>query len=227
MNEKFREHLETAITEQIPQFLEILKQHYEQIPKHLKGDFNRLKGEFRSPPNNFSLGDWKSRLSTLIMDFGFEIVGEVNKEILKEDNLWKGQRIINTQNYFENIALHFLEQMNEKGEINLKKLIGNEMIPVYLNNIAKNPKDADSYFELGFIYNELENYEQAEKYMSNVVSIDPDFHEAWVNLGNLYASHFKEDGKAKECFEKALSIRPDDESAIYDLGCLYSVQKKK
>lgn len=24
-----------------------------------------------------------------------------------------------------------------------------------------------------------------------------------------------------------MSIRPDDESAIYDLGCLYSVQKNK
>lgn len=128
---------------------------------------------------------------------------------------------------FENIALHFLEQMNEKGEINLKKLIGNEMIPVYLNNIAKNSRDADSHFGLGDIYYQLENYEQAEKYMSNVVSINPDSHAAWGNLGVLYASHFKEDGKAKECFEKVLSIRPDDESAIYNLACLHSLQKNK
>lgn len=123
--------------------------------------------------------------------------------------------------------MHFLEQMNEKGEINLKKLVGNEMIPVYLNNIAKNPKDADSHFELGFIYNELENYEQAEKYMSNVVSINPDSHAAWGNLGVLYASHFQDNDKAKECFEKALFIHPNYEYAIYNLACLYSVQKNR
>lgn len=116
MNEKFRAELQTAISTQIPQFLEILQQHYEQIPQHLKGTFNALKREFTAQPNGFSLGDWQSRLSTLIMDFDFEIVGEVNKEIPKEDNLGKGQRIIHTQNYFENIQNMTLNQNKNNDE---------------------------------------------------------------------------------------------------------------
>ncbi|TAE75335.1 MAG: tetratricopeptide repeat protein [Bacteroidetes bacterium] len=122
---------------------------------------------------------------------------------------------------FENIALHFLEQMNEKGEINLKKLVGNEMIPVYLNNIAKKPKDADSHFGLGSIYYELENYEQAKKYMSNVVEIEPDHYDAWYNLGILYDDGFQDHEKSKEAYLKAIAIKPDDHEAWYNLGILY------
>lgn len=116
MNEKFRAELQTAISTQIPGFLEILQNNYEKVPHHLKGIFNALKHEFTVRPNGFSLGDWQSRLSTLILNFDFEIVSEVNKEIPKEDNLEKGQRIIHTQNYFENIQNMTLNQNKNDDE---------------------------------------------------------------------------------------------------------------
>lgn len=123
---------------------------------------------------------------------------------------------------FENIALHFLEEMNQKGEINLKKLVGNDMIPVYLRNIEKNPKDIISHFELGLIYTGLENYIQAEKYFKNGTEINKNDDKSWYNLGFLYHALFSDrQEEAKEAYFKAVKINENFDDAWYNLGVLY------
>ncbi len=71
MNEAFKTRLAEATFDEIPQLLEILQQHYKQIPS--KGMFNQLRKEFIDQPNNFSLSGWRGRLLTFVGGFKFHI----------------------------------------------------------------------------------------------------------------------------------------------------------
>ncbi|OJJ14490.1 hypothetical protein BKI52_42680 [marine bacterium AO1-C] len=73
MNEAFKTRLKEAILDEIPELLEALQQHYEQIPSYQKGTFNQLKKEFIAQPNNFSLDGWRSRFLVLISGFKFDV----------------------------------------------------------------------------------------------------------------------------------------------------------
>lgn len=107
MKTNFADMFQNAIETQIPDLLEHIEtNYYEQIPQHLKGNFNQLKSEYLDRPNNFVFGTWKSKVKTLIYGFGFEIEYDEtneNKKIDQKTPTEKGSRIINAQNYFENI----------------------------------------------------------------------------------------------------------------------------
>jgi hypothetical protein len=77
-NQAFIQQLNEATELEISELLGILKNQYEKIPSHLRGNFNNLKQEFIDQPNNFALGKWKARMITLIREFDFEIAPEDN-----------------------------------------------------------------------------------------------------------------------------------------------------
>ncbi|MCC5943978.1 MAG: tetratricopeptide repeat protein [Bernardetiaceae bacterium] len=122
---------------------------------------------------------------------------------------------------FQNIALNFLEQMNSTGEIDVNKMVGNKMIPVYLRKIEENPEDYEAYFGLGLAYQELENYKEAEKYYQKAIDIKPNLYEAWYNLGIVY-DDLQAYEKAIEAYQKAIDIKPDYDWAWNNLGLVYS-----
>jgi len=121
---------------------------------------------------------------------------------------------------FENIALNFLEEMNQQGEVNLNKIVGDKMIPVYRRNIRQNPQDYESYFGLGYVYDKLENYIEAERYYQKAVEINPNYHSAWNNLGVLYNDLQKYE-KAIKIFQKLINLNPDDYEVWNNLGSVH------
>jgi tetratricopeptide (TPR) repeat protein len=124
---------------------------------------------------------------------------------------------------FENIALLFLEQMNQQGNINLNKLVGNKMILVYQRQINKHPEDEKAWFQLGNVYQDgFQDYAQAKEAYLKAIDLKPDDHEAWNNLGNVYADGFQDYVHAKEAFLKAIDIKPDSHEAWYNLGLVYA-----
>jgi hypothetical protein len=73
LNEEFIKRFTEATTSEIPDLLEILKRHYEQIPSHQRGSFSQLKDQFINQPNNFVFNNWKAQFITLIREFKFQI----------------------------------------------------------------------------------------------------------------------------------------------------------
>ncbi len=122
---------------------------------------------------------------------------------------------------FENIALLFLEKMNEKGEINLNEFVGDKMIPIYLKEIKQNPNNYEAYFGLGNAYYGIDNYTEAIKSYKKAIEIKPDLHEAFYNLGITYAKT-ENYPEAIKNYQKAIEIKPDKHEAFNNLGITYA-----
>ncbi len=70
-------------------------------------------------------------------------------------------------------------------------------------------------------YMQQNNWVNAELELKRATELDPDFAQAYVNLGVVYMNQGKY-SQARQNLEKALSIYPDCEYAYYNLGLLYS-----
>mgnify|MGYP002920369079 FL=1 len=58
-----------------------------------------------------------------------------------------------------------------------------EAISHYLNAVLIDRSNANSYLGLGICYKHLEKYPQAIKYLEKATEIEPDFYEAYYELG--------------------------------------------
>ena len=76
---------------------------------------------------------------------------------------------------------------------------------------------------LGNIYNDLGLFDQAITEHEKAIDLNPEFHEAWVNLGIVYRLLGELD-RAEECYNKALSIEPDYPELHASIGVLYMVK---
>ena len=78
------------------------------------------------------------------------------------------------------------------------------------------PKWADPRYNLGVILEGLGRIDEAAKHFQKAIDIDDAYAEAWVNLGNCKL-HQGDVAGAKQCFETAESLNPDDALAKYNL----------
>jgi len=72
---------------------------------------------------------------------------------------------------------------------------------------------------LGFLYLHKERYDEALEVTSLVIEDEPMYAAAWDNLGQIYFGQ-GEDEKAKEAFEKALSLKEYMADSNYFMGIL-------
>lgn len=47
-------------------------------------------------------------------------------------------------------------------------------------------QDASFYFNLGYLYRKMNQFDKAENYYKHAVKMDPDYGKAWMNLGCIY-----------------------------------------
>jgi len=110
-----------------------------------------------------------------------------------------------------NYSLGMLYQ--ELGELELAK-------EQYENLIALDPKSYPAYNSLGYIALVYEdNYEEAVRFFSKTIDIDPLFDQAWCNRGIAYY-YLEEWKKARADYLKCLEINPKNEGAIRELNRL-------
>lgn len=76
---------------------------------------------------------------------------------------------------------------------------------------------------LGNAFSELEQYDNAIDAHNTALELDPESHEAWVNLGVVYRLTGDLD-QAEYCYNQALSFNPDYPEAHSSLGVLYIVR---
>ena len=87
-------------------------------------------------------------------------------------------------------------------------------------------RDKRLYFLSGILAWEAENYEQAKTAFQQAIDLDPEYSDAYNNLGILYMRD-KEYAKAESAFQKALQnpLYLTPEKALVNLGKLMEAQK--
>lgn len=115
-------------------------------------------------------------------------------------------------------------QLNPNNQTARKNL---PMIESAFNRNLQNMKDKQSddpehYYELGNIFVEQANYEDALASFDEAVKLKPDYAEALVNKGNCYYM-LKDYNKAISTFKDVLKINPNSKMANKNLSHLYGL----
>src|SRR5690349_24273910 len=68
------------------------------------------------------------------------------------------------------------------------------------------PKNPDSHYTLGLIYEKRGQYADAERAMRDALTANPSYVDVYFTLGTLYADEIKDQKKAVEAFERYLEL---------------------
>jgi len=83
--------------------------------------------------------------------------------------------------------------------------------------LSKKPKDAQLHFRLAMVYKDAGRYEQAVSELLKSMELAPHIINPYEELGNIYASKFKDLGKAKYYYGKGIEAVPKARSKVEDL----------
>jgi TolB-like protein/Tfp pilus assembly protein PilF len=97
----------------------------------------------------------------------------------------------------------------------------------YLNVVKDNPKDANTYWRMGTLYEARYNIEKEQEYLDfmfeyfeRAYSIDPDF--ALANMGMGWSYFYKNDyDQAYRFMEKAYELDPDSAEINFHIGAFF------
>ena len=83
--------------------------------------------------------------------------------------------------------------------------------------ISKDPQNANLYYRLGLVYKDAGQYEAAVSEVLKAMELAPHIINPYEELGNIYASRFKDSEKAKYYYTKGINAAPKAKSRIEDL----------
>jgi tetratricopeptide (TPR) repeat protein len=83
--------------------------------------------------------------------------------------------------------------------------------------LSKNPKDAQLHFRLGMVYKDAGRYEEAVSELLKSMKLAPHIINPYEELGNIYASKFKDFEKATYYYGKGIEAAPKARSRVEDL----------
>ena len=95
-----------------------------------------------------------------------------------------------------------------------------------LNNSLVQNTGANEYFQQGLNFAAQQNTASAEAAFRRVIEIDPNFAEAYANLGSILANQNKL-AEALPYFETAIRLKPNVPEFHYMLGKVLSAQNKR
>ncbi|MBI5400739.1 MAG: tetratricopeptide repeat protein [Candidatus Yonathbacteria bacterium] len=94
-------------------------------------------------------------------------------------------------------------------------------------SIKKDPKDADSWINLGIQRKQLGDYEGARDAWEYAKALDPNSVVPWNNLGDLYHFYLKDYKKSEENWKKTIALKPDYVQGYRGLYELYTYSMKE
>jgi tetratricopeptide (TPR) repeat protein len=83
--------------------------------------------------------------------------------------------------------------------------------------LSKSPQDANLHFRLGLIYRDAGRNEEAVSEFLKSVELAPHIINGYEELGNIYASKFKDLQKAKYYYGKGIESAPKAKSRVEGL----------
>ena len=90
---------------------------------------------------------------------------------------------------------------------------------------TKGKKSPDANYWLGYSYYQIGDLENAEKYLSYAILMDPEFERAYISRGKVHSELLSWE-QAKSDFSKALDLNPDNEEAVLNIHLVESIQHK-
>jgi predicted O-linked N-acetylglucosamine transferase (SPINDLY family) len=92
-----------------------------------------------------------------------------------------------------------------------------QAIEFYKKAIASDPGFAEAHYNLGVIYNELNDKTNAAKYLQRSMALKPDMAECYSALGMIWCGQNRFD-EALVLLEQAIAINPNFTEAHYNMG---------
>ena len=102
----------------------------------------------------------------------------------------------------------------------------NEAIEVLEKALETTPNNPDANYWLGIAYQEIGNFEQAERYLRATIALSPEREEAYNALGYFFAEHGTNLDEAVRLIQKALKRSPANGAYLDSLGWAYFKQGK-
>jgi tetratricopeptide (TPR) repeat protein len=68
------------------------------------------------------------------------------------------------------------------------------------------PKNPDSHYTLGLIYEKRGQFAEAERAMRDALTVNPNYVDVYFSLGTMYADAMKEQTKSIEAFQRYLEL---------------------
>lgn len=163
-----------------------------------------------------------------VLNMKGEVIGVVRSQIIKGQNL---NFAIPSDRVFKlkpgkGKTLAEWETVVEQEELYLKGLTfllagAYERALSYLEKaVKKNPRDAHTFFLVGYCNGELGHHTKAIEAYKQVVRLRPDYAEAYYNLGVNY-DKLGCYAEAIEAYYQAICIKPDHADALNNRGMLY------
>jgi tetratricopeptide (TPR) repeat protein len=85
------------------------------------------------------------------------------------------------------------------------------------------PEDSTIFYNLGVAYTFLKKEEEALVQFRKSVDLNPNYAQAWYNMGQISLIKNRDVSNALHCFERAVSIRPDYISAHHQRGIAFEL----
>jgi Flp pilus assembly protein TadD len=95
----------------------------------------------------------------------------------------------------------------------------NKSVKEYIQSQLVNAERPSSHLNLGILFAEQGEYENAEKAYRTALRLDPSFYPALVNLADLYRVQ-QRDEEGEAALRQALSLASDDANVHHSLGLL-------
>jgi tetratricopeptide (TPR) repeat protein len=119
-----------------------------------------------------------------------------------------------TKRYYNMVIMMYnTAKMPEKASEVAKKLV------------ELDPNDTEALYNLGYMYVQMENYENAIDTFNKVIEKNPGMEYAHLQLGYSY-TQMKQYAEAAEAYKNMVEIFPNNEDAWFGLGIAYMQQKK-
>ena len=148
-------------------------------------------------------------------------VGEIYFELSKKPNA-NGRYPLLVKNHLTQAI-----QLNEKdekshallGELMLAYAKYKEAIEHFNASLKIEYNQAKTHMLMGYAFKQLNQTDNAINCFRNAVNVDPEFKEAFVQLGQMF--HMKGDTTAVVYYDNALNLDPADEMTLYNKALFY------
>jgi len=155
------------------------------------------------------------RFKWLVISDGFDALGEQQKKQFKDILAAAG-----FEKKSEDLEIYYWKDKNLWGEILYSENKIAEAINCFEQALLENPCHCDALNNLGVISYQLEQLENAEKFLLKSVRLNRRSLTALINLSHLYLK-MNRFNDAAELFEEAASLDKDDPSVWFHLGLCY------
>ncbi|MFW6046509.1 MAG: tetratricopeptide repeat protein [Candidatus Woesearchaeota archaeon] len=177
-------------------------------------EFNKALPKFKELTKTYNKGDIWNALSICHYElFHYQdALIAINKAIeLHKDNM---------------LLLNKAAILTEQGILYNDKIKLKQAKELYQNLIETGEDSAELHYNYANALNNLGEYEESIKEFIISLEINPNYAEAWKNLGSVYYK-FGDHEKEINCYDKALTIKPKLQEALFSKGnTLFFVFKK-